>query len=99
MAGGRPFSLAGLWEAWGEGESRMETFTVLTCPAAKPLASVHARQPVVVAPDGYESWLAGKTPAARVQVPHPGPFALRQVGTLVNSTRNDGPEVLRPVDG
>ena len=99
LAHGRPFSLAGLWEAWGEGEAQMESFTVLTCPAGEALASVHARQPVVVAPEEYGAWLAAETPAARVQVPHPGPFALRQVGTMVNSTRNDGPEVLRPVDG
>ena len=38
LAGGRPFSLAGLWEAWGEGAARIETFTVLTCPAGEALA-------------------------------------------------------------
>ena len=47
LADGRPFSLAGLWEAWGEGASRMESFTLLTCPAGEALAAVHARQPVV----------------------------------------------------
>ena len=99
LAGGRPFSLAGLWDAWGEGESRMESFTVLTCPAGEALAPVHARQPVVVAPEEYGSWLAAETPASRVQAPHPGPFALRRVGALVNHARNDVPEVLRPVDG
>ena len=48
-----PFSFAGLWEAWGEGGSRMETFTVLTCPAGEALAPVYARQPVVLAPEEY----------------------------------------------
>ena len=55
LADGRPFSLAGLWEAWGEGASRMESFTVLTCPAGEALEHVHARQPVVVAPEGSGS--------------------------------------------
>ena len=99
LAGGRPFSLAGLWEAWGEGEARIETFTVLTCPAGEALASVHDRQPVVLAPEEYGSWLGGGTPAARVQSPHPGPFALRRVGVLANDARNDVPEVVRAVDG
>ena len=99
LAGGRPFSLAGLWEAWGEGAARMESFTVLTCPAAEALAHVHARQPVVVAPEGYGAWLAAQTPDSRVQAPHPGPFEVRRVGTLVNDPRNDGPEVVRAVDG
>ena len=99
LAGGRPFSFAGLWEAWGEGESRMESFTILTCPAREALESVHARQPAVVAPEEYGAWLAAETPASRVQVPHPGPFALRRVGALVNSARSNVPEVLRPVEG
>ena len=99
LAGGRPFSLAGLWEAWGEGGARVETFTVLTCPAGEALAPVHDRQPVVLAPEDYGSWLAAETPAARVQASHPGPFALRRVGALVNNARNDVPEVVRAVDG
>ena len=99
LAGGRPFSLAGLWEAWGEGASRMESFTVLTCPAGEALAAVHARQPVVVAPEEHGAWLAAETPAERVQAPHAGPFEVRRVGALVNSPRNNAPEVLRPVDG
>ena len=99
LAGGRPFSLAGLWEAWGEGASRMESFTVLTCPAGEALAAVHARQPVVVAPEEHGAWLAAETPAERVQAPHAGPFEVRRVGALVNSPRNNAPEVVRPVDG
>ena len=99
LAGGRPFSLAGLWEAWGEGAARIETFTLLTCPAGEALAPVHDRQPVVLAPEECGAWLAAETPAERVQAPHPGPFALRRVGALVNDARNDVPEVVRPVDG
>ena len=98
LAGGRPFSFAGLWEAWGEGESRMESFTILTCLAGEALESVHARQPAVVAPEEYGAWLGGETPASWVQAPHPGPFELRRVGALVNSARNDVPEVLRPAE-
>ena len=99
LAGGRPFSLAGLWETWGEGATRMESFTLLTCPAGEALEHVHARQPVVVAPEGYGAWLAAGTPASRVQAPHPGPFEVRRVGAVVNDPRNDGPEVVRAMDG
>ena len=60
---------------------------------------MHARQPVVVAPEEYGPWLAAETPASRVQAPHAGPYELRRVSTLANSPWNDGPEVVRPVDG
>ena len=99
LAGGRPFSFAGLWEAWGEGESRGESFTILTCPAAVALEPVHARQPVIVAREEYGVWLAAETPAERVQAPHAGPFERRRVSALANSPRNDVPDVVRPVDG
>ena len=83
----------------GEGESRMESFTIPTCPAAAALEPVHARQPVIVAPEEYGAWLAAGTPAERVQAPHPGPFELRRVSSLANSPRNGVPDVVRPVDG
>ena len=44
------------------------------------------------------AWLAAETPAERVQAPHAGPYERRRVSTLTNSPRNDGPEVMRPVD-
>ena len=99
LAGGRPFSFAGLWEVWGEDESRMESFSILTCPAGEALEPVHARQPAIVAAEGYGAWLDGETPASRVQVPHAGPFELRRVSPLVNRPRNDVAEILGPVEG
>ena len=103
LSGRRPFSFAGLWEVWGQGGSRMESFTILTCPAGEALEPVHARQPVIVAPEDYGAWLDAETPAsrllARVQAPHAGPFELRRVGSLVNSPRNNDPEILRAVEG
>ena len=61
LAHGRPFSLAGLWEAWGEGETRMESFTVLTCPAGEALRPLHARQPG--GPGGADGGHLPPTPA------------------------------------
>ena len=60
---------------------------------------MHARQPVIVPPAEYGAWLAAETPASRVQVPHTGPFALQRVSAMANSPRNDGPEIVRPVNG
>ena len=60
---------------------------------------MHARQPVVLAPEGYGAWLAAETPAERVQAPHTGPFEVRRVSALANSALNNVPYVVRPVDG
>ena len=98
LAGGRPFSFAGLWEVWGEGESRRESFTILTCPAGRrwnPCTPASRRS---WCRRSMAAWLAAETPAERVQAPHAGPYERRRVSTLTNSPRNDGPEVMRPVD-
>ena len=71
----------------------------MTCPAAPSLVHVHARQPAVVPAQAHDEWLDDTTSAARrlalVQVPHTGPYCVRAVSMLVNSPRNDTPEVLR----
>ncbi len=58
-----PFTFAGLRERWdggGEGGGgALETFTILTAPAAGPVERLHHRMPVVV-PEGLrEAWLHG----------------------------------------
>ncbi len=99
--GGELFSFAGLWESWDRGGGRIDSFTVLTCPAEPSMQWLHHRQPAIIPRDRYAEWL---DPAARqpdllalVQTPLPGPFDCRRVGLEVNNARNDFPELLAAV--
>jgi putative SOS response-associated peptidase YedK len=57
---GQPeFCLAGLWEKWEQGETVLETFTIITTAANELVAEIHdkKRMPVIIAPEDYERWL------------------------------------------
>ena len=93
-------SFAALWERWEGGEGIVESFTIITTEASPELAQVHARQPAIVDPRHFSDWLAPDAPKDDlleiVRRPHPGPYRITPVSTLVNNVRNNGPEVLRP---
>jgi len=57
---GQPLTFAGLWERWQDG---MLSFTILTTEACAPLRDLHSRMPVILAPQSFEPWLAGKDAA------------------------------------
>ena len=54
-----PSTFAGLWERWKDG---MPARTTLTCEACNGIRDLHTRMPVMLAPDGFEPWLAGEDP-------------------------------------
>jgi putative SOS response-associated peptidase YedK len=60
-----PFAFAGLWDSWGPRDgSRVETFTILTCPPNTFMAEIHNRMPVILSSDAWAVWLgeSGATP-------------------------------------
>jgi putative SOS response-associated peptidase YedK len=68
-ADGRPFAFAGLWEHWqGPDGSEIETAAIVTTAALPPMAAVHPRMPVVVAPYLYRDWLANETVEAGTMI-------------------------------
>jgi putative SOS response-associated peptidase YedK len=57
-ADGAPLAFAGIYELWRDGSGEIvPTFAVITCAAPPPLAQVHARMPVCVAPNTWQKWL------------------------------------------
>jgi putative SOS response-associated peptidase YedK len=98
---GEPVVFAGLWDLWFDAEGRpMGTCTIITTTANETMAPVHHRMPLLLPPKHWDRWL------------HPGPFDPRlnemlvpaadvlleahPVGTFVNYTTNDGPELVVP---
>ena len=101
LADGSPLSLAAVWERWEAKEQVIESFAILTTPAAAALADIHHRQPAIVDPKWFAEWLDPSSQAhqllARLGTPNPGPYERRPVSARVNSVVNDDPDLLRPV--
>ena len=95
MKGDRPFAFGGLWERWGRGDDRLETFTILTTSPNEKVAPIHDRMPVIVPPGEYDRWLdpsLGAADVAGLLRPYPPEeMETRAVGTLVNNPANDNP--------
>ena len=80
------------------------TCALLTTAAAGPLADVHDRMPVVLPDDAHDRWLdrnlkdAAQASAIARESARPAEFMHYPVRKLVNSVRNDGPELLEPLE-
>ena len=99
--GGSLHAMAGLWETWEDPvrRERLETCTILTCPANTRLRAVHERMPVIIPEVDWELWLdprvEGVTPLrAMCRADESRRWALRPVSKRVNRVKNDGPDLL-----
>jgi len=55
---GELMAFAGLWETWlGADGSEFDSMAILTTPANATMATIHARMPVIIAPEDYDAWL------------------------------------------
>lgn len=109
---GSSLPMAGLYEWWRDStradddpHAWLLTCTVITTEASDEVGRIHDRMPMTIAPADWAAWLdpglgpdeatALLAPAAAVRLD------AYPVSTLVNSVRNNGPELLAPmaVDG
>ena len=91
---------AGLFEAWQPhpGEWRT-TFTIITTVANRLLEPIHNRMPVILDEAGAADWMNAREPDTislkRLLVPAPDDLlVVRPASPLVNSVKNEGPELL-----
>lgn len=110
MPGDQGLLMAGLWEARRDPEDESVTqlsCTMLTTEALGPLRRVHERMPLVVSPEVLSDWLDPEVirdPRALVDgaggdlAQWAGSVEIRPVSRAVSNVRNDGPELVRPVD-
>lgn len=100
LAGDEPYAYAGLWERWQSPAGPLETCTILTTEANDKLASLHNRMPVILDRHDFAEWLdPGRDPASLQHLFEPFPASrmrVRQVSSLVNSPRHEGPACLNP---
>jgi len=104
-----PVAMAGLYELWPDRERPDDdpgrwlwTCTVLTRPATDAAGQIHDRSPVLLPATFIDPWLdptltdRDDVDALLNSIPEPH-LETYEVGTAVNSPRNNGPELLRPV--
>ncbi|GCC31484.1 hypothetical protein chiPu_0009942 [Chiloscyllium punctatum] len=102
--GRRLLTMAGLFDHWappGGGED-LYTYTVITVDASKAMDWIHDRMPAIL--DGEEAvrmWLDyGQVPAMEaLKLIHPTErIALHPVSTVVNNSRNDFLDCIKPIE-
>lgn len=97
-------SIAGVWEHWTSHETGeiIESFSIITTAANSFMAKIHDRMPVILSQMDEQYWLDSKNTNAdslqRLLRPcDPSLLGAIEVSTLVNSPRNNSPEVLKPI--
>jgi putative SOS response-associated peptidase YedK len=111
-ADGSVMAMAGLYEIWRDPTRDDDdprrfrwTCTVLTTTAEDAVGHIHDRMPLLVERDRWAEWLdptgsAGSSgeDLRRLLVPAaPGRLEAYPVSTAVNNVRNNGPELLDPL--
>jgi len=104
-ADGEPLFMAGLWSVWRSGQPDHDvpllTCTIITTEAIGELAEIHDRMPLVVDEGDWDRWLDPDEPAAIELLTAPPDIrgiTMREVSTLVNNVRNNGPELIEPAE-
>ncbi|WP_102142878.1 SOS response-associated peptidase [Mycobacterium hubeiense] len=105
-ADGEMLFMAGLWSTWRPKGAPKDappllSCTIITTDAAGPLAEIHDRMPLTVSKSDWDRWLDPDAPIDEGLLRGHGDLdriEIREVSKLVNSIRNNGPELIEPVE-
>jgi putative SOS response-associated peptidase YedK len=104
-ADGEILFMAGLWSVWknpsGAATSPLLSCTIITTDAVGELAEIHDRMPLIVAERDWDHWLdpdAAVDPDLLAAPPDVRGIRMREISTLVNNVRNNGPGLLEPAE-
>lgn len=95
--------MAGLWSVWKPDKAAdpLLSCTIITTDAVGPLAEIHDRMPLMMDERDWDRWLDPDSPldpellTVRADLSH---LQIREVSTLVNNVRNNGPELIEPAE-
>ena len=96
-----PLAFAGIWEGWRSSDGDiLRTFAILTTTANAEMAVLHERMPVILEQPDWSAWLGEEPadPAALLRPAADGTLRLWQIDKRVGNVRNDGPNLLIPVE-
>jgi putative SOS response-associated peptidase YedK len=103
MKNATPFAFAGLWETWTKKEQQLISCTIITTDSNEVAKDVHDRMPVILPPNSYDQWLdpafENTEQLKMLLKPYPSDEMEKYaVSTLVNTARNEGPELIAPLN-
>jgi putative SOS response-associated peptidase YedK len=101
LKGGDLFAFAGLYVQGRDDVG--ETCVIVTTAAYDVLSPIHERMPVILERDAEAEWLDpdledGRTALSYLRPVPPERFEFYPVSSLVSSARNEGPELIEPVE-
>ncbi|MBA2490291.1 MAG: SOS response-associated peptidase [Gammaproteobacteria bacterium] len=97
---GSPLAFAGLWETWKGADETVESCTIVTTEANEMMAELHSRMPVILDPPDFDWWMTGKAEeVGQLLAPCPSEnLEDYPISRRVNNPRNEGQEIVEPVD-
>jgi putative SOS response-associated peptidase YedK len=89
-------TFAGIWESWNGPQGSLHTYAIITVQASADLQRLHSRMPAIVHPQDREQWLESRHPADAAELlrTYSGALHHHAVSQLVNTPRNDAPELI-----
>jgi putative SOS response-associated peptidase YedK len=108
-ADGHTLALAGLYEVWtdkskpdGDPDRIVPTYTIITTTATDSVGRIHDRMPMAITADNWDAWLDPRnTDVDHIRElmapPLDDSLEIYAVSKLVNSVKNNGPELLEPL--
>lgn len=96
------FGFAGLWSTWNNTKGlSLNTYSILTTEANEKLNPIHARMPIILHPEHYETWLAQDSSLDVLRgllTAYPSDeIGFHPVSKEVNSPRNNHSEILQSI--
>jgi putative SOS response-associated peptidase YedK len=98
--------MGGLWSTWRPKDAPKDappllSCTIITTESAGPLAEIHDRMPLTISERDWDHWLDPDAAIDDGLLKGHGDLdriSIREVSRLVNSVRNNGPELIEPAE-
>lgn len=97
---GVAFAMAGIWDKWIDLEGgEIHSFAILTTSPNSLMAKIHDRMPVILDKNMEKRWIENVPQEELLEMMKPcdsSSLLAYHVSSMVNSPRNDSPEILIP---
>ncbi|OZG71558.1 DUF159 family protein [Hahella sp. CCB-MM4] len=92
---------AGIWDRWEKGDELLESCAILTTEASPSLKTLHPRQPVLITPEQFDTWLDASVDLSQIR-PMLAPKELEgwvyyPISKMVGNAKNKDGELMKPV--